>query len=310
MAIPLVVYWQRQAILDWWRLRGYNPPPAISSLTTDTQMTDQAKHIFYVNRPQLIDKVEDFRAQCTISEKTIVLGCYQPIQQGVYVYSVKDERLSGIAQVTAAHEMLHAAYDRLSVKDKAYINAQIEDYYKNQLNDERIKKNINLYKQTEPDELINEMHSIFATEIASLPQPLETYYQRYFKDRQAVVGFSTRYEGEFSGRRDKLDALNAQLNDLKPILNSRIAELNALGAQIDEESRRLDSLKSNGQTAEYNAGVPAFNAMVERYRPLFSQYKRVENQFNSIVNEFNNLKGELDVLFEAIDTRTEAVQPR
>ena len=35
-----------------------------------------------------------------------------------YIYNVNDERLNGLKEVTAAHEMLHAAYERLPESDK------------------------------------------------------------------------------------------------------------------------------------------------------------------------------------------------
>lgn len=298
LAIPLVGYWQRQAILDWWRLRGYQPPQAVTVLTTDTQMTDKAKHIFYVNHPQLVEKVDDFRQQCTISEQTIVLGCYHPNQQGIYVYGVKDPRLSGIAQVTAAHEMLHAAYDRLSAKDKAYIDAQIEDYYKNQLGDDRIKQTIESYKQTEPDELTNEMHSIFATEIASLPQSLETYYQRYFKSRQAVVDFSSRYETEFTSRKNRAKALEEKLNGLRDSINAQEQTLKAELATIKADRARLDTRDSGA--------VDAFNARVDAYNQKILRYKSDVATYNSLLAQYNELAGELNTLYEAIDTRVEA----
>lgn len=298
VSLPLVVYWQRQAILDWWRLRAYNPPQAIRVLAADTQMTDKAKHIFYVNHPQLVDKAGDFRQQCTISEQTIVLGCYHPYQQGIYVYSVKDPRLSGITQVTSAHEMLHAAYDRLSAKEKEYINSQLEDYYQKILSDARIKAEINSYKQSEPKELVNEMHSIFATEIASLPQSLEIYYQRYFKSRQAVVEFSTRYEAEFTSRTVRAKALEAQLNRLKDKINAEEQILKAEFVAINQERARLDSHDS--------AAVDAFNARVDAYNQKIAQYKNDVNTYNSILEQYNAIAGELNTLYDAIDTRVEA----
>ncbi|OGL36191.1 hypothetical protein A3F05_02725 [Candidatus Saccharibacteria bacterium RIFCSPHIGHO2_12_FULL_47_17] len=306
LALPLVGFWQRQAIFDWWRLRSYQPTPAIAALATDTQMTDQARHMFYVNHPQLLDQVETFRSSCTISEQTIVLGCYQPNQQGIYVYVVKDQRLSGIAQVTAAHEMLHAAYDRLSSKDKEYINQQLEDYYKNQLGDERIKETIKSYKKTEPDDLINEMHSIFATEIASLPPAMETYYQRYFKSRQAVVEFSSRYEAEFTSRTTSAKALEAQLNALRDKINSQEQALKAEISAINAERAKLDNLRSSGRTQEYNAAVDSFNAKVEAFNQQVAAYRRDVNSYNAILEQYNSIAGELRSLYGAIDTRVEA----
>ena len=133
VAVPLVGLWQRQNIFDWAQLRDYTPPAAIVSLAEADSMNEKAKRIFYVNHPQLTSDTTSFRQACSISEQTIVLGCYHPDQQGIFVYDVQDERLSGIEEVTSAHEMLHAAYDRLSSKDRKDVDKMLNDFYKNDL---------------------------------------------------------------------------------------------------------------------------------------------------------------------------------
>src|SRR5262249_5858448 len=100
----------RQGIADWWRLRGYHAPPAISAFVADDRMTGKARDLFYLNRPQLLADVAAFRQSCPLDEESIVLGCYQGGQRGIAIFAVHDPRLDGVEQVTAAHEMLHAAY--------------------------------------------------------------------------------------------------------------------------------------------------------------------------------------------------------
>ncbi len=128
LAILLVAWFQRQALYDWARLRSYQPPASIVQLANETTMASAARHIFFVQRPELDDKAA-FSGHCgNQNEKTIVLGCYIPPQRGVYLLKVDDARLAGVEQVTAAHEMLHAAYDRLSTSDKNNVNKLIESY--------------------------------------------------------------------------------------------------------------------------------------------------------------------------------------
>ena len=140
-----------------------------------------------------------------------MLGCYHSGQSGIFVLDVTDSRLDGVEQVTAAHEMLHAAYDRLSRSERSKVDAMLEDYYKNDLKDQRIVETINAYKKSEPKDVVNEMHSIFATEIASLPAPLEKYYQRYFTDRGQIVANAERYKSEFTSRQEAIVGYDAQL---------------------------------------------------------------------------------------------------
>ncbi len=302
-AIPIVGFWQRQNIYDWAKLRDYDPPTAIANLAAADTMNDHAKRIFYVNHPELVSESTSFRRNCSSDEQTIILGCYHPDQNGIFVFDVKDERLGGIEEVTSAHEMLHAAYDRLSDKDKKYVDGLLQGYYKNQLNDERIKQTIEAYKQSEPNELVNEMHSIFGTEITELPKPLEDYYKRYFVNRGAVVAFSQRYESEFTSRSAKAAQYEKQIEALKAKITAKEAELRAQLERINAEQARLDSLRASNRIEEYNAGVVVYNAEVDAYNSGVAQYKRDVSTYNSLVEQYNAIAGELKQLYGAIDTR-------
>ena len=176
----------QQYLRDEVRLYHYQPPASITALANETTMTPAAQRIFYVNHPVLDDKADFVNACNTHQEQTIVLGCYHSDQAGIYVLSVTDSRLNGVEQVTAAHEMLHAAYDRLSSSDRANVDQMLQQFYDNGLTDSRVRSTIEAYKQTEPNDLVNEMHSIFGTEVANLPAGLETYYQRYFTNRHRL----------------------------------------------------------------------------------------------------------------------------
>ena len=135
---------QQQAIGDWLRLRGYTPNQEVTALADTDTFTSTSRHLFYINRPEIIPKSE-FVGSCnnTKAEQTIVLGCYHGVQNGIFVLRIaNDSRLNGVMQVTAAHEMLHAAYDRLSNSERTKVNAMLEDYYHHQLKDARIQKTI------------------------------------------------------------------------------------------------------------------------------------------------------------------------
>lgn len=302
IAASLVAISQRQAILDWWKLRGYDPPAAIAALATGDAMTDSARRMFYVNHPSLVTQITTLRQSCTISEQTIVLGCYHPGQNGIYIFDVTNAELDGVEQVTAAHEMLHAAYERLSPKDKNYIDRLLKDYFNNILSDERIVNTIELYRANQPETLINEMHSIFGTEIASLPSELESYYSRYFSDRSKVVGFSANYESEFSSRLDTINKYDSQLAELKQKITGSESTLTLQSAQLETERANL-TYQSFGDIQAYNASVAAFNAQISAYNRGVAQLQSDIDAFNRLVAVRNGLAAELRSLQGAIDTR-------
>jgi len=302
LAAPFLVYFKAQALTDWWQLHNYTPPVAVTSLSTQDTMTPYANHVFYVNHPKIESVATQFRSDCNENEKTIILGCYHGNQNGIFVYDVNDSRLAGVEQVTAAHEMLHAAYDRLNNNDRSYIDGLLQDYYKT-VTDQRIIDTINLYKTTEPNDLINEMHSIFGTEISSLPTPLEQYYSKYFTNRQAVANFANAYQGEFTSRSDQIKADDTQLAQMKAAIDKEENSLNVQLSQINSDRARLDSERSSGQIQQYNAGVDAFNSDVGVYNSGVQRLKADISTYNQLISDRNTIAKELASLSQSIDTR-------
>jgi hypothetical protein len=171
-------------------------------------MTPGARRLFYVYRPVLEDK-GSFNQHCSNSEQTIVLGCYIE-HQGIYLYNISDQRLNGVIEVTAAHEMLHGAYDRLSDKERQRIDGLTAGVAAS-LTDERIKSTVENYRKKDPSVVPNELHSILATEVRNLPPDLEAYYGRYFTNRKAIVDLADQYKQAFTEREDHVKSIDAQL---------------------------------------------------------------------------------------------------
>jgi len=283
----LLILIEHQAIYDWLRLRDYKPPADIAALASDDELTLAAKKVFYVNHPLVQDK-SDFAKSCPNGDKeTAVLGCYTPNQRGIYVLSVTDDRLAGIEQVTAAHELLHAEYDRLTAGDKHEVNSMLMDYYRHDLQDETIKKQLDSYKKTEPNDLVNEMHSIFGTEVGGLPAPLEDYYKRYFTDRNKITAYYNDYEAEFTTRQLQIQQDDAQLKTWKAQITSLEADLKSRQAALQVQQSQLNSARSRGDIGTYNAGVPAYNSSVNAYNAEVRQLQDLINKYNALVAERN-----------------------
>lgn len=296
----LIAYnWQN--IDDWWKLRGYQAPADIAQLASQDTMTPYGRKIFYVNHAAILTKTA-FPQKCPNNggEQTIVLGCYHSDQAGIFLLGVDDPRLNGVEPVTAAHEMLHGAYDRLSSADKAKVNAMLLDYYNNDLHDQRLRDTIAAYKKTEPKDIVDEMHSIFGTEVANLPPGLEQYYSRYFTDRAQVAAYAAKYQAEFTSRQAAVAQDDAQLAALKQQIDSLESDLRAKQAAIEARQASLNSLQASGDITTYNADVPAYNALVNEYnsevgqvRTLISQYNDLVAARNAIALQENQLSKEL-----------------
>jgi hypothetical protein len=302
ITIAALAIFQRQNIQDWWALRSYQPSASISQLAQDTTMTDKSKRVFYLNDPKIQDKAA-FYESCKFGENTIVLGCYIE-NEGIYLLKVNDSRLAGVEEVTAAHEMLHAAYDRLGTSEKVDVDNLLNDFYTN-LKDAEIRSKIELYRKNGAD-ITNELHSILGTEVETLSPALEKYYSKYFTQRTKVVAYALQYEAEFLSRKNKVIELDAKLKSIEQQVVANNTELDQLQKSINAESDRLDSLLRSGQIEAYNNAVPAYNRRIPQFNAIVTQTENLVAQYKQILDERNKIAIEAQELNKALDS---SIQP-
>jgi len=296
---------RHEDIIDWWLLRGYEPSPAIVTLAQDTTMTDVGRRYFYVYDPQLLGR-DTFWQQCTVAEASIVLGCYVS-RQGMYIYDVEDEQLSGIRQVTAAHEMLHVVYERLSTSERERIDALTKDVYES-LNNQRVLDTVQAYADRDPSVVPNELHSILATEIRTLPEELETYYEQYFDDRLQVVAYSERYASVFEDARERVNQLDQQLRDRRQEITELQDDLQIRAGSLESQRAELNQLLESRDTERYNELVPVFNGAVRDYNADVARLGFLIDTYNQIVSERNNAASVQEQLVESIDSRPDIIE--
>ena len=295
-------------ISDWLKLHSYQPPATISQLATQDTMTDYGRKVFYVNQPMIYSKAS-FGTTCPDrgKEQTIVLGCYHGGQAGIYLLKVDDPRLNGVVQVTAAHEMLHAAYDRLNKHDRDHVNSLLEDFYKNDLKDPRIISTIEAYKKSEPNDVVNEMHSVFGTEIVKLPAQLEAYYTKYFTNRSQVANFAAQYQSEFTTRQAVITQDDAQLASLKNRIDQLEDSLRLKQSGINNVQANLRSLRNSNQIEAYNAEVPEYNRLVNSYNADLDAVRGLIEQYNSLVAQRNAVASETDQLTKELTSNQQPI---
>lgn len=301
----LVFAWfHRWDIYDFVRLRNYQPSTKVVSLASSTTMNDKARRVFYVYHPELDDKAA-FNRHCSNTERTIVLGCYVS-GQGIYVYNVTEPRLQGIVEVTSAHEMLHAAYERLGSSDKKRINNLLSQAY-DKVTDQRIRDNIDDYRKNGAD-ITNELHSILGSEVRSLPPELEQYYTRYFTDRLNLVSYSEKYEQAFAERKQQVANDDLKLQELKQQIDAAQSTLANQKTALDSGRGHLDNLLATKQFEAYNSGVPAFNRLVNSFNIQARNISHLIDEYNMLVSDRNAIAVEEGELVKAIDSRPSTIE--
>ncbi len=297
----VVIY--RQDIQDWWALRQYQAPTDIKLIADETTMVGRGRDMFYVSQPQ-IENSEDFNLHCSRNgEKTKVLGCYA--KQRIYLYNVTDPRLHGIEQVTAAHEMLHAAYERLNDSDRATVDSLLEAELR-RATDDHLKTVIDSHAVDDPGKRLNEMHSILGTEYGNLAPELEIYYKQYFADRSKVVDFANQYRGTFEASQARIAQIGDQLESLKKQIDTNTVLLNLQKTEIDAEVAWLNTLRAT-DVNEYNKAVPGYNAKASAYNKLVLVTRGLIDSYNILVTEHNNEAAAQNSLYNSIDSHYQTV---
>lgn len=300
LAVSAVILLNRQFIRDQYMVRTNELTPAAESLRQQIKLTNNSNFVYRASVPQVYDSTQ-FNQACRSAgqEHSIVLGCYT--KQRIFIFNVTDERLNGVQQVTAAHELLHAEYDRMPSKEKARINQLLRTTAES-ITDERFKSTLAEYKRTEPDQIDNELHSIIGTEIAVIPSELEAHYRQYFTDRQAIVRYAESYAGTFNELSDQIKQYDSQLADLKGTKDSLEMTLNSQQNQIESERQRLNQLRSSGDVDSYNSAVPAYNELVRQYNNNIQEVRSIISQYNTLVAERNELATTQNDLSRQLDS--------
>ena len=292
----------RQRIIDQVSIWQFTPSSEVVDLAGRLDLSAEGKFIFFASQPELESAI-DFNKSCSrIENTTSILGCFNDSR--IYIYNVTDEKIDGIREVTAAHEMLHAVYQRLSSGDKSKINDLLENEYKKLANDTAFVDLIAFYEKTEPGERYNELFSVIGTTVANLDSALESYYDKYFSDRQSVVNYNSKYNGVFKELYDQAATLAITLNALGETIPTDSAKYNAevkiLNDDIDDFNIRAAAgdFKSMAQfyseRAALEARVDAINVTRQSINEDINNYNLTLESYNSIALQSQQLYNSID----------------
>ena len=294
----------RQYIFDQVTVWQYEPSAQLQTMSERASLSEKGEFYLYASQP-VITTADEFNTVCERQESgSAVLGCYT--NGRIYVYDVPNDQLDGVEEVTTAHEMLHAAWQRTSDQERTRVAALLEEAYAG-LNDPELNERLDYYARTEPGERSNELHSILATEYAVLGDELEEYYSQYFIDRSKVVALHAGYEAVFNDLKAQSEALSAEMSVLKQRIDEQTAAYNAEAAAITDA---INALNRESQTVDRSdsSAVNAFNAkrqeVLRRIDALtitkndtnadVALYNEKVKQFNALVTSVNELTQSLD----------------
>lgn len=296
----------RYKITDWWRLRSYEPSAEIIELANQTTLTDEARKIFYASAPELKDRTT-FSNFCQFPELTYVLGCFNGDR--IYIFDVENAEIESAEPVTAAHEMLHAVWARMTPDEQKDIAEALRTFYESS-KDQSLIEIVSQYEaqpENTKEVIDSELHSIIGTEVMDLPENLEKYYSKHFTDRKAVVRLYDSYKNIFAENEKKIEEIKAKADSLFRSIESQRAALNQKKTDIDSSAAELERLRRSGNASEYNSKVAAHNSAVNEYNSAVRKLQSSINNYNELVEQIEQLSYRQNVLIKALDSSVESL---
>ena len=301
-AITLLVI-NRQRVIDTISVLQFTPSSEVAAIEERMELTNEGRLHFYATHPE-VSAAEVFNTECPQREPgSPILGCYAAGR--IFIFGITDERLDGIEEVTAAHEMLHAVWERLDQSKRDTLTQLLEAKYVT-LTDPALKERMEYYDRTQPGERVNELHSILATEKADLGPELEAHYATYFENRSLVVGLYDQYNSVFTQLTtkatqviDQMEALSARITQQSTeytqasgVLSADITRFNArannneftTATQFNNERSVLMSRSNavDALRAEVNQNIETYNSLYNEYQQISSQIEALNGSINSI----------------------------
>lgn len=301
--IAILLFLNKQYVYDTISYHQYQPTAAVAGIAERTTMTDKGKFYFYASHPR-IDGAQAFNQECNRHEESsAILGCYNGDR--IFVYDVTDEQLDGIKEVTAAHEMFHAVYQRIPQDERNRLDQLLQDEYAKLADDKELTDRMAFYERTEPGQENNELHSIIGTEFAGLNPELEAHYAKYVTNRKAIVDLHTKYATVFNTLKSKSETLAAQLKQLGTTIESDSAAYNKSVGALNTAIQSFNGRAASGDFSSQAAFNREKDQLTNRIDQLDASKKAIDRSvatYESLRLEYNQTAAASNKLYESLNS--------
>lgn len=244
----------------WAEAPAAAPPTAeVVTLADEAHLSDEGREVFYATVPQLLDATA-FAGRCTEGHASTpvhaggAVGCYLPSTGTIVLYQPTDARLRGFVVETAAHELLHAAWERLTDDERTALEPLLESEVATLAADDPLHEQLAGSVGDHPENRPTELFAYVGTQVwrdGGLAPDLEATYARFVADRAALVAVHDGWEGT-------LDQLSADLETASQALTDQEYANATARAQLQAEAAAVGSYRDayEAKRAEVSA-LPA-----------------------------------------------------
>jgi len=284
----LFVWQNKWELHDRWVSKSYRVSTDSGEVLENLDLTAKGELVYKASHTEVDDK-DRFKTLCPVElyEEASVLGCYS--SRKIYVLKVDEPKLAGVEEVTAAHELLHAQFERMSDVEKKELGELLVQW-RGSVEDEDINRLIDSYKKnlSEGEDLNNEIFAIYGTQLKDVGADLEKVYQEYFKDRAGIVKMYTQYSSEFKRIENTVREYDSQLAKLRSEKEELERDLTELGNRLSSQKQDLETLSNSDSVEEYQRLAVDYNAQVDIYNTKVMRIREVVGQYNALVEVRNS----------------------
>lgn len=305
VALGVLAYTNRQFINDYWAAERFEPTAQIATVTDNLFLTDAGHRVFWASEPSL-DDAQQFNENCAAvdhDENGHILGCFA--NSKIYLFNIQDDRLNGIVEVTAAHELLHAVFQRVQGKERTdLVNNLIAYYDEIKSQHPELEERMQVYGHLSRVAFANELHSVFGTEAWPLPSWLEAHYAVWFEDQPLIAEYYDSYRAIFDELFARSEEISAELDRIRADVEARNVAYEAAVEQFNSDwavfNKRNEAYEFSNNTAEFYriredfyARYDALNAEMNAINSEIARYEELRSQLEELSELNNELQGEL-----------------
>lgn len=282
-----------RTVTDTWTVWNFEPSAVIESYAERAGLSDDGRFYLYASVPEVVP-AEQFDLYCSRDQPGIgVLGCFTLTDARIYLYDITDADLEAYEAVVAAHETLHAVWDRLPIEERRELEPLLEEAFAALGPDHELVTRIAAYEEFDPTSRIPELYAILATEVVDLPTALEQHFARYFSDRSAVTSLYADVEAVFADLEERMVGLGSALDALLIEIQTEQASYAAAAAALEADIVAFNARASRtGGYTSQSSFERDRSALLARQSALDAQ----RTATNAKVDSYNDLLAELDEL--------------
>ena len=299
LAFIIVAIYSYTLIADYVTVIGYENSAAaeIKDIANNSGFNVHGKAMFYQADPELVS-ADTINQKCPQEDQTVAeFGCYIGKEKKMYILEVPDSNYKEIEYTTAAHEVLHIAWSKLSSTEREKTSIALKKIYEDQTNTSyKILHDALAPYGDDPIIIINELHSFMGSEFSDtiIGSDLTNYYKKYFDNRELPVLANNKFNTDIDSKINLLNNDSTSLDvENSEIDNFKINYIDALENALKRNQYYGDLYSYNKNYAIYTKNYDIYKTKINNYNTHLNNFKAEVTKFNLILKAFYPTKAQI-----------------